>query len=48
MSDSESMQEVPLGFLQEENGDSDAKIVMMLEDKKPSMVLPFSDSETTT
>lgn len=48
MSDSESTQEVPLGFLQEENGDTDAKFVSMLEEKKPSLVVRRSDPETET
>jgi hypothetical protein len=38
MSDSESMEEVPLGFLNEDLDKEDDKIIRILEEKKPSLV----------
>jgi hypothetical protein len=38
MSDSESMEEVPLGFLTDDLDKEDDKIIRILEEKQPSMV----------
>lgn len=38
MSESESMEEVPLGFLNEDLDGDDDKLIRILEEKKPSMV----------
>lgn len=38
MSESESMEEVPLDFLNEDLDKEDEKLIRILEEKKPSMV----------